>query len=204
MSRTAFVDVGDPGAPVNSAPWCRYAHSVLCSSKRRTNSEVAGFKYSLIEFKKFDRWKQLADNDGRPFMSWEDYLQYPEPNGLGMPTASVKLVMEELDDNRLLGDVLGSHGGDRRSEQAKDQACNTSLKYGTAKYWCARLDRDGLTDLAAKVRAGELSANAAAIEAGFRKQPSPFQQVQKLLSKLTAKELRALLRELQDRCRDAA
>jgi hypothetical protein len=39
----------------------------------------------------------------------------------------------------------------------------------TAAYILARLDRDGFTELAAKVRAGELSANAAAIKAGFRK-----------------------------------
>jgi hypothetical protein len=44
------------------------------------------------------------------------------------------------------------------------------LKHGTADHWLARLDRD-YPDLAARVRAKELSANAAAIEAGFRKPP---------------------------------
>ena len=38
-------------------------------------------------------------------------------------------------------------GGDRRSEAAKDQACNASLKYGTAAHWLACLDRDGFGDL---------------------------------------------------------
>ncbi|MBV8737677.1 MAG: hypothetical protein JO007_10535, partial [Alphaproteobacteria bacterium] len=36
-------------------------------------------------------------------------------------------------------------------------------------YTLARLDRDGHTDLAAKVRSREISAHAAAIEAGFRR-----------------------------------
>jgi hypothetical protein len=45
------------------------------------------------------------------------------------------------------------------------------LKRGTAAHWLARLDRDQRDELAAKVRAGEMSANAAAIEAGFRKKP---------------------------------
>jgi hypothetical protein len=52
-------------------------------------------------------------------------------------------------------------------------------------YILARLDRDGYTELAAKVRAGTMSANAAAIEAGFRKQSTPLEWVKKLLPKLT-------------------
>jgi hypothetical protein len=43
-------------------------------------------------------------------------------------------------------------------------------KYGTAAYWLARLERDR-PDLARLVRAGEISANMAAIKAGFRKSP---------------------------------
>jgi hypothetical protein len=69
---------------------------------------------------------------------------------------------------------LGKQGGDRRSEKARaDQGSDTTLKQvgrGRA-YVLARLDRDGHAALAAKVRAGELSANAAAIEAGFCKAP---------------------------------
>jgi len=52
-----------------------------------------------------------------------------------------------------------------------NKPCNTKFKYGTAGHWLARLDRDGFTDLAAQVRAGTKSANAAACEAGFRKPP---------------------------------
>jgi hypothetical protein len=58
-----------------------------------------------------------------------------------------------------------AHGGDRKSENAKYQACTvTSLIDGTADHWLARLDRDR-PDLAEKVRSKELSANAAAIRA---------------------------------------
>jgi hypothetical protein len=61
-------------------------------------------------------------------------------------------------------------------------------------YILARLDRDGHTELAAKVRAGELSANAAAI-AVYRKQPSPIEQAHKLVPKLTDIEWEALKRD---------
>jgi hypothetical protein len=44
------------------------------------------------------------------------------------------------------------------------------FKYGNSRaYTLARLDRDGHTELAAKVRSGELSANAAALQTGIRK-----------------------------------
>jgi hypothetical protein len=44
-------------------------------------------------------------------------------------------------------------------------------------YILARLDRDGHAGLAAKVRAGTMSANAAAIEAGFRKTSEALSEV---------------------------
>ena len=68
--------------------------------------------------------------------------------------------------------------------------------YGTADYWLARLERDGFTDLAAKVRAGELSAHAAAIEVGFRKKLSPLEQILRLLPKLSDEDRRTVQKEL--------
>jgi hypothetical protein len=78
------------------------------------------------------------------------------------------------DDPRQL--QLGKHGGDRRSEKAKadqggQQNDGSTLKpneKNTRTHWLARLDRDR-PDLAARVRAKTMSANAAAVEAGFRK-----------------------------------
>jgi hypothetical protein len=90
--------------------------------------------------------------------------------------------------------ALGQHGGDRRSQ--KDQGCNATLKRGTAAHWIARLDRDGHAELAAKVRTGMLSANAAAIAAGFRKVRTPLEQISRLLPKLTTEERHLLLDEL--------
>jgi hypothetical protein len=91
---------------------------------------------------------------------------------------------------------LGKHGGDRRSEEARDQPSNRSLiKAGTnTAYTLARLRRDH-PELAERVADGELSANAAAIEAGFRRRLTPFEQIVRLLPKLTADE-RAELRRL--------
>jgi hypothetical protein len=84
---------------------------------------------------------------------------------------------------------LGKRG---RPKKGEEKGCNATLKRGTAAHWLARLDRDGHTELAAKVRAGKLSANAAAIEAGFRKQTTALERVLKLLPKLTRTERREL------------
>src|SRR5262245_64443965 len=68
---------------------------------------------------------------------------------------------------------LQAHGGDRRPKQGGEQSNVSTLKpseKNTAKHWMARLDRDR-PDLAAKVDAGLMTANAAAVEAGFRKKP---------------------------------
>jgi hypothetical protein len=54
-----------------------------------------------------------------------------------------------------------------------------------------RLHRDR-SDLYAKVIAKEMSANAAAIEAGFRKKPTPYEQILRLLPKITADDLQRL------------
>jgi hypothetical protein len=47
--------------------------------------------------------------------------------------------------------------------------------------------------LHAAVAAGDLSANAAAIEAGFRKKPTPFEQIVKLLPRLSSEQKRKLM-----------
>ena len=52
-------------------------------------------------------------------------------------------------------------------------------------------------ELHARWLAGELSANAAAIEAGFRKRSTPLQQVERLFAKLSKAERRKLWRKLQ-------
>lgn len=57
----------------------------------------------------------------------------------------------------------------------------------TRAYILARLDRDGFTELAAKVRAKELSADAAAKIAGIRKKQSPVDQVRQLITRLLPK-----------------
>jgi len=198
----AFVDIGDQNAPEGSSAWCRWRHGTLCVVKRRTASEVGGLKYMLIDFQKRGHWKKIVRDDGKRFRSWEEYLLHPEPDGLGMPPASAELIMREKDNSRLLGDVLGEReigilGGLPGPGRGHKTGSNTTRLIGRGRaYTLARLDRDGLDELAERVRSGELSANAAAIEAGWRKPSTPFDIVLKQLPKLTAAERKKLRKML--------
>jgi hypothetical protein len=80
--------------------------------------------------------------------------------------------------------VAGGKAGPGRGKKTGGNAARLSRANGSRAYILARLDRDGHAELAAKVRAGTMSANAAAIEAGFRKQRAPLEQIKKLWAKL--------------------
>lgn len=87
--------------------------------------------------------------------------------------------------------TLGKRG---RPKKGKEKVGNTNISKGgsTRAYILARLDRDGHAELAARVRAGEMSANAAAIAAGYRKASTQLEKQLKGLPKLTPTELRQL------------
>ena len=73
-------------------------------------------------------------------------------------------------------------GGDRQSESKSitDIVSNGLVDHGNSKaYTVSRLKRDR-PDLFEKVVAGELSANKAAIEAGFRRKPTTIEQIKTL------------------------
>lgn len=68
-------------------------------------------------------------------------------------------------------------------------------KGNSKAYTLSRLKREN-AELFNQVVAGELSANAAAIKAGFRRVKSPLEQIRHLLTKLTPNERAELLKEL--------
>jgi hypothetical protein len=78
------------------------------------------------------------------------------------------------------GKVIPGWGGDRKTKDRKsgDQVRNTNMKRSeTTEYTLARLARDGHDELLDAIEAGEMSVNAAAIQAGYRKVKTPLQQL---------------------------
>jgi hypothetical protein len=179
-----FIDVGDPAAPIGSPAWCKASHLQLCATKRQTDLDVRHLKFHLVDFKEKERWKQLTNDKDKPFRSWKEYLTYPEPNGLGISEESADAIMGAV-DGALIGEVLGKQGHPSNGSKGSNTT-NGTVGRG-AKYIAARLERDGHTELAAKVRSHEIAAIAAAYEVGYRKPPTPFALLKKQIVKLRPK-----------------
>jgi hypothetical protein len=101
--------------------------------------------------------KNLTERKFRSY--WEQTDKAPNERGRFI---QVLALMEEPDDRRLLGDVLGKYGGDhgvarKRNEKGRfvksdtPQGDNVTLRErgNSAAYILARLDRDGHAELAA-------------------------------------------------------
>lgn len=153
---TALDDLGDPDAPPGSIAWT-IAVSRTCSSRLKDYTSSAKFAgTTLLALKKHRGWHSMG------FVSFDAFLI----DQFDITEQQAELLMD-AHESRTVGQVLGKHGGDRKSEKAKDQGSNTTLVDRGRDYTMARLRRDN-PELAAQVEAGELSANAAAIQAGFR------------------------------------
>jgi hypothetical protein len=192
-----FVDVGDPGAPIGSPAWCRAAHVQLCATKRQADSKVRHLKYDLLEFKKEERWKQLAGKGGKPFHSWKQYVETPEPDGLGVPLESVQAILEIAKDDALVGEVLGKHGQYGKGRPKPDRVDNVNSKGGNQKdYLLARLARDAPEILAAYNRGEYRSVRAAAIAAGIIEPPTPLDRLRTAWKKASTEEQQTFLKEI--------
>ena len=121
-----------------------------------------------------------------------DFIKQPPRRGCGWEPEKVEaLIKDDPDTLRLWRQAVTPELGVNQHTGIEDNY-NIITQQGTSKaYTLDRLQREA-PELYDRVLTGELSANAAAIEAGFRKKPTPFEQVQKLLPKLTPTEKRKL------------
>ena len=116
-------------------------------------------------------WKHLADKNGKSFADFPSFVEYNL--WWGLETSYDRLIdfcRDDAECRQMLLEqmtVAGGHGGDRTAQG--DNITLISNPRGTsATHTLKRLKRDN-PELAERVVNGELSANAAAIEAGFRK-----------------------------------
>ncbi len=107
-----------------------------------------------------------------------------------------KVLSGEISDAEGQRRVLGANGTNQHSEGFGNTKPSVSQDGSTVGYILARLDRDGHTKLAAEVRAKTISANAAALQVGYRKKPTPLEIIRKQLPKLTNAERQELIHEL--------
>lgn len=119
-------------------------------------------------------WKHRTTKDGRAFASFREFCEYKLWWGLECPYDRMRAYCEHNEEaRRLLAEELepvAAHGeiGNGRG-RVDNSNSTTESKGGTSQtYTLRRLKRDR-PDLAERVVSGDLSAHAAAIEAGFRR-----------------------------------
>lgn len=133
--------------------------------------------------------------------SFLDLLTAPPLRGYGEDPRRVEaLLKDDAEALRMFrAATTAPHGGDRKSEDAAIKADIVILeppKQGNSRaYTLDRLHRDAPA-LYEQVVAGTLTANAAAIQAGFRKVKTPLEQARHWAHKLGRDERATLIREL--------
>lgn len=143
---------GDLHAPTGSREWCLAVQEEIRQSVIRLDGDARNAGCWLRIAKEHEAWKALG------LLGWESFVQ---SFGLASDDAD-RLIGAKAGT---VGQVLGKPG---RPKKGEEKVGNTKLIGATKPYTMARLRRDA-PELAERVEAGELSANAAAIEAGFRK-----------------------------------
>ena len=195
--------------PVGSPEWCWQTLSGLIADYKLIDERFDQVGTALDELTKAEAWEVIPS--GKPYGTRNRMLAAE----LGVDTRTVQQEIRQARKRKLQG-YGGARAGAGRPKRGEgrdtiNQGSNTILKSqerGRA-YILDRLDRAdkkdlarrGLSqaqfsDLATKVRANEMPALAAAIEAGWRKPSSALDRIVKLLPKLTddeREELRQML-----------
>lgn len=118
-------------------------------------------------------WERVQDRKGQPFTTFESFVEHPLWQGLESSVDDLLAFCRKSPDTQaMIREAVsgqpthadaGAKGG--RGNKASDNV--TGFRGNRSTYTLRRLKRDA-PELAERVVKGELSANAAAIEAGFR------------------------------------
>jgi len=185
LSAGPLIDPGDIGAAPGSLRWCLAVRGEARSSKQRGQAAVSNLQSWLRMLRRDDNFKLLLDVNDEPFQTWEDFVQYREPFGLGMRVEVANAVLAEKDQTRLLSDVVASvpklpeamphaERGRMGGRGKKAGSVRTSLSRGeNSGYLAARLKRDA-PDIAAKIDDFP-SMRAAARAAGIIRDRTPLE-----------------------------
>jgi len=148
-------------------------------------------------------WKVRTIRTGRieTCDSFLEFLTAPPLHGLGEDPARVEALLRDDAEalTRFREAITPPHGGKREKGQtSKSDNRTLAAKRGTTRAYT--LDRLKRTDpaLYAAVVAGELSANAAAVRAGFRQRKTPLDHLRHWWDKASPADRAAFLVECSE------
>jgi hypothetical protein len=152
---------------------------VLHSMKQSQGMQPRGAIEFIASIAEGEKWRDLYDEHGKPIQSFTQFLEAPYPNGCGLQVEHVRKLIQVP----VLGEDVSAEARQKWNARravirdamtpalnkhgVKGKSGDSPLTSNTAAHALARLKRDA-PDLAEKVIHGDVSANAAAVEAGFR------------------------------------
>ena len=145
-----------------------------------------------------EQWKHCSDSQGKPFTSFEAFITHQLWEGLESTIDDLKVFCRKRDDVRQLIDAAVGAApawGEIGGGHSRGDIVTSDRRGNSPTYLLKRLKRDR-PDLADKVVRGELSAHAAAVEAGFRKKPTPLAQLRQAWAKASPDQREAFLSEV--------
>ena len=147
----------------------------------------------------------ILDATRDPPKTFREFIEAPPLRGLGEKLSDIeRLIADDAESLvRLRELVVGQHGGDRKSENiksnnitldsdlfAKAETAKPQADRGTSRAYTLTRLKNERPDLFEKVVAKELTANRAAIEAGWRKAPDIMEVAKRAIGKMnTAQRL---------------
>jgi hypothetical protein len=147
------------------------------------------------------QWQDRRDKNGNPFTGFEAFVTHRLWQGLETtiddlrvycrkePTVQ-KLILEQMEPGRSRRPTKEEQSNNFDNIKPVQQGGTSAL------YTLKRLKRDR-PDLFEQVIGGIMSANAAAIEAGWRKKPAPLETLRKAWTKASTQERQTFLDEIQ-------
>ena len=144
-------------------------------------------------------WRERMLDDGTMVRnaSFKDYITNPPLEGLGADPVMIKRLLWQQPRTLAMFEraMVGKQGVHRPRRKPTGEPNNVSpIQHGNSQAYTLRRLQRTRPDLLLKVEKGELSAHAAAKEAGFRKTLTPTQQILKLLPKVNDLQWQVVMR----------
>lgn len=197
-------DMGDPTAEPGTLPWVRYVFEQAKGVLKDATVVREHVHWQVKALQTDDRFRLLTDINGRNFFIWEVFCTTPQPHGLGYSQEAIDAIVAGRKT------IAQKDAEDQRRQKPPGRPTQTvnnvngweSRPVGNTSQAALRRLRKDRPDLHQRVLAGELSAHAAMVEAGFRTKTitvpaEPRALAASLLRQLAPEDLAIVVAELR-------
>lgn len=173
---SVLFDVGDINAPKGSLAWIKAVHELAKAALNDASTVREHVEARIAALREGNRYQQLIDASGRPFMFWETFCTTRQPHGLGYSSDAIDAIIAERKSLTVQQRAeeprpLAEHRRPTNEERASkgDSITFTKGRGTDPDYLTARIARDR-PDILERMQAGEYaSTRAAALDAGIVK-----------------------------------